>query len=202
MKRFINFGPATEDFFLALNLLLVAVLAVEHWGRLRNLELSKQKTHRTWMVALMALGLCSVSIGRAMIHRERGEKTRAAELPVVGIALQGFQTSGKIAYVSVETRFPRGITSVFSGTSTQPAVLALADAHHLKRMDDPATHKKFLPEVRAWKLNETVFPSKFSSDDWYYVGRLKTMPKVVIEIVYRNGDGKFTAQIFGITGPK
>src|SRR5256886_2916582 len=54
-------------------------------------------------------------IGRAMIHREKGEKTRAAELPVVGSALQDFHTSGKLAYVSVETRFPRGITSVFSG---------------------------------------------------------------------------------------
>jgi len=201
IKRFINFGPGTEDLFLALNLLLVAVLAFEHWGRLRNLELSKQKTHRTWLVALMALGLCSVSIGRAMIHREKGDKTRAAELPVVGTALQDFQTSGKLAYVSVETRFPRGISSVFSGTSTQTAVLALAEANHLKRMDDPAAHKKFLPQVRAWKLNDTVFPSKFSPDDWYYVGRLKTMPKVVIELVYRNADGKFTAQIFGVTGP-
>jgi hypothetical protein len=201
IKRFINFGPATEDFFLALNLLLVAVLAFEHWGRLRNLEPSNQKTHRVWLISLMALGLCSVSIGRAMIHREQGEKTRAAELPVVGTALQEFQTSGKLAYVSVETRLPRGITSVFSGTSTQPAVLALADAHHLKRMDDPAAHKKFLPQVRGWKLNDAVFPSKFTPDDWYYVGRLNTMPKVVIELVYRNADGKFTAQIFGATGP-
>src|SRR5438093_3374003 len=102
IKRFINFGPGTEDLFLALNLLLVAILAFEHWGRLTNLELSKQKTHRIWLVALMALGLCSVSIGRAMIHREKGEKTKAAELPVVGAALQNFQTSGKLAYISVE----------------------------------------------------------------------------------------------------
>jgi hypothetical protein len=201
IKRFINFGPGTEDLFLALNLLLVAILAFEHWCRLGNLELPRQKTHRTWLIALMALGLCSVSIGRAMIHRERGEKTRAADLPVVGAALQDFQTAGKLAYVSVETRFPRGISSVFSGTSTQPAVMALAEAHHLKRMDDSAAHKKFLPQVRAWKLNETIFPSQFAPDDLYYVGRLKTMPKVVIEIVYRNADGRFTVQIFGVTGP-
>ena len=68
------------------------------------------------------------------------------------------------------------------------------------QMDDLRAHKKFLPQVRAWNMNETVFPSKFSSDDWYYVGRLKTMPKVVIELVYRRGDGRFTAQIFGVTG--
>jgi hypothetical protein len=201
IKRFINFGPVTEDFFLALNLLLVAALAVEHWRRLGNLELSKQRKHRLWLLVLMALGLCSVSVGRAMIHREKGEKTRAADLPVVGFALQDFQTSSKLAYVSVETRFPRGITSVFSGTSTQPAILALADAHHLKRMEDPAAHKKFLPQVRAWKLNKSKFPSEFSADDWYYIGRLKTMPKVVIQIVYRKTDGTFTAQIFGVTGP-
>jgi hypothetical protein len=201
IKRFINFGPATEDSFLALNLLLVAALAVEHWGRLRDVEISRQKTQRFWLVALMALGLCSVSIGRAMIHREKGEKTRAADLPVIGIALQDFQTSGKLAYVSVETRFPRGITSVFSGTSTQPAILALAEAHRLKRMDDSAAHKKFLPQVRAWKLNNSLFPSAFSPDDWYYIGRLKTMPKVVIQLVYRKADGKFTVQIFGVTGP-
>jgi hypothetical protein len=129
IKRFVNFGPATEDLFLAINLFLVAVLAFEHWRRLTNLELSRQKRHRIWMLALMALGLCSVSVGRAMIHREKGEKTRAAELPSVGAALSDFQTSGKLSYVSVETRFPRGISSVFSGTSTEPDVLALADAH-------------------------------------------------------------------------
>jgi hypothetical protein len=122
-------------------------------------------------------------------------------MPVVGTALQDFQTSGKLAYVNLETRFPRGISSVFSGTSTQPAVLALAEAHHLKRMDQPAAHKKFLPQVRAWKLNKTVFPSEFSRDDWYYVGRLKPRPKVVLELVYRKADGKFTAQAFGTTGP-
>ena len=200
IKRLVNFGPGTEDLFLGLNLLLVAVLAFEHWGRLRNLELSRQKTHRIWLVVLMTLGLCSVSIGRAMIHREKGEKTTAAELPVVGTALADFQTSGKLAYVSVETSFPRGITSVFSGTSTESAVLALAQAHNLKRMDAPEAHRKFLPQVRAWNMNETVFPSKFSSEDWYYVGRLKIMPKVVIELVYRKTDGKFTAQIFGVPG--
>jgi hypothetical protein len=199
IKRFVNFGPATEDLFLAINLLLVAVLVFEHWGRLRNLESSRQRTHRTWLLALSALGLCSVSFGRAMIHRETGTKTKAAELPIVGAVLADFQTSGKLSYVSVETRFPRGITSIFSATSTEPAVLALADANHLKRMDDLAAHRKFLPQVRGWNMNETVFPSKFSPDDWYYVGRLKTMPKVVIELVYRKADGRFTAQIFGVT---
>jgi hypothetical protein len=186
--------------FLTLNLFLVAILAFEHWSRIGNLEPSRQKIHRTWLLALMARGLCSVSVGRAIIHREKGEKTTAGELPIVGAALSDFQTSGKLAYVSVETWFPRGITSVFSRTSTEPAILALADAHHLKRMDDPAAHKKFLPQVRAWKMDETVFPSKFSPDDWYYVGRLKTMHKVVIELVYRKADGKFAAQILGVTG--
>jgi hypothetical protein len=55
--------------------------------------------------------------------------------------------------------------------------------------------------VRAWKLNEAVFPSNYSPGDWYYVGRLKTMPKVVVELVYRHADGRFTAQIFGLTEP-
>ena len=64
-------------------------------------------------------------------------------------------------------------------------------------MDDPKAHQKFLPQVRAWKLNEAVFPSRFSADDLYYVGRLKGLPKVVIELVYRKEDGKFTAQVFG-----
>jgi hypothetical protein len=198
IKRFVNFGPVTEDLFLGLNLLLVAILAFEHWSRLRNLEPLRQKTQKVWLLALMGLGLCSVSVGRAMIHRETGEKTTVAELPIVGAALAEFQTSGKLSYVSVETRFPSGITSVFSGTSTEPAVLALAQAHNLKRMEDPAAHRRFLPQARAWKMNEAVFPSKFSPEDWYYIGRLKTMPKVVLELVYRKADGKFTAQIFGV----
>jgi hypothetical protein len=193
----VNFGPATKDLFLALNLALVAILAAEHWRRLENLEPARKKRHRTWLIALMALGLSSVSIGRAMMHWEKGEKSRAADLPVIGTALSEFQTTGNLAYVSMETKLPRGISCVFSGTSTEPAVVALADAQHLKRMDDPRAHQKFLPQARAWKLNDTLFPSKFSADDLYYVGRLTSMPKVVIELVYRKADGKFTVQVFG-----
>jgi hypothetical protein len=197
LKRFVNFGPGTEDLFLGPNLIIVGILAVEHWRRLDGVEPSRRKTQRTWLIALIALGLCSVSAGRAMIHWEKGEKAKAGDLPIVGDALSAFQVTGKLPYVSSETRLPRGISCVFSGTSTEPAVAALADAHHLKRMDDTKAHKKFLPQARAWNLNEALFPSKFSPDDLYYVGRLNGLPKVVLEVVYRKGDGKFTAQVFG-----
>lgn len=199
LKRFVNFGPGTEDLFLVLNLVIVGILAVEHWRRLEALEASRQKIHRTWLIALIALGLCSVSAGRAMMHWERGEKARAGDLPVVGAAFSELQVTGKVPYVSLVTKLPRGISCVFSGTTTGPAIIALADAHHLKRMEDPKAHEKFLPQARAWKLDEAVFPSRFSVDDLYYVGRVKQMPKVVVELVYRKADGKFTAQVFGIT---
>jgi len=50
-----------------------------------------------------------------LLHREKGEKTRTAELPVVGAALSDFQTSGKVSCVSVETRFPRGFRCGYPG---------------------------------------------------------------------------------------
>lgn len=201
LKRFVNIGPATEDLFMGLNLVLVGILAVEHWRRIEALEPSRQKAHRIWLIALIALGLCSVSVGRAMMHWEKGEKARVGDLPIVGASLSAFQVTSPLPYVSLETKLPRGISCVFSGISTESAVLALAEAHHLKRMDDPKAHQKFLPQARSWKLDETVFPYTFSADDLYYVGRLKGLPKVVLELVYRKADGKFTAQAFG-TLPK
>ncbi len=197
IRRFVNFGPATEDLFLALNLLLVALLVWEHWRRLANLESSRQNVHRTALILLVVLGLCSVAAGRAMLHREQGTKGSAAELPAVGASLSDFVTSGDLSYVSVETRLPRGITLVFSGTSSETALQALAARNQLRKMDAPEAHKKFLPQAKIWKLDQARFPTQFSADDWYYVGRLKTMPKVSLQIVCRKSDGRFTAQIFG-----
>jgi hypothetical protein len=64
-------------------------LVVEHWRRLDGVEPSRRKTQRTCLIALIALGLCSVSAGRALIHWEKGEKARAGDLPIVGDALSG-----------------------------------------------------------------------------------------------------------------
>jgi hypothetical protein len=198
LKRFVNIGPATEDLFLALNLLLVAILVWEHWRRLGHLAPSSQKAHRIALIALVVLGIGAVSGGRAMIHRERGEKVAAADLPGVGAGFSEFNTSGKLPYVSVETKIPHGLTLVFSGISDEAAIQALARTHHLKKMDAPEAHKKFLPQVKAWKLDETTFRSQFDPDDWYYVGRMKDLPKVNLQIVYGRSDRRFTAQIFGV----
>src|SRR5512133_1915309 len=201
IKRFVNIGPATEDLFLALNLLLVAVLVWEHWSRIKSLGPPKQRRQRLTVVALLVLGAASVSVGRAMIHRERGEKDIASALPVVGANFTNFPTVGKVPYVMVETKLPRGVSLVFSGNSGEVEIRALAEAHHLTKIDLPNAQKKFLPQVRAWKLNEFVFPGKFASSDDYYVGRLKGMPKVSLQLVYRKIDGRFTAQLFGTLPP-
>ena len=100
--------------------------------------------------------------------------------------------------MSVETRTPRGVTLVFAGSSSEAAIEKLAETHHLTKMDDPRAHKKFLLLAKAWKLDPTVFLTAFSDEDSYYAGRLKEMPKVTLQIVYRQSDGRFTAQVFGI----
>jgi hypothetical protein len=198
IKRFVNFGPGTEDLFLALNLLLVALLVWEHWRRLSHVEPPRQRSRRIVLIVLLVLGMSSVAFGRAMIHREKGVKSSASELPVVGASLADFSASGNLPYVSVETRIPRGVTLVFSGSANAEAIQALTNAHQLRKMDDPEAHRKFLPQAKAWKLDEARFPTTFSSDDWYYIGRLKTMPRVSLQIVYRKSDGRFTAQVLGI----
>jgi hypothetical protein len=116
----------------------------------------------------------------------------------VGASFADFETAPRLAFVSVETKMPRGITMVFSGNATAAAVEKLVATHHLSKMEEARAHKKFLPQARAWKLDERVFPSVFSETDWYFVGRLKEMPMVTLELVYRQSDGRFTGQIFGI----
>ncbi len=198
IKRFIHIGPATEDLFLGLNLLLVGILVWEHWSRLAMLPFPRQKFHRGCLIALVMLGAASITTGRALIHRERGEKQLASALPVVGGSFSEFATAGPVRYISVETQFPRGITLVVSGTCTDTAVESLAQTHKLRRIEDPLYQKKFLPQLRAWKLDEETFPVKFSAQDLYYVGRLKDMPKVSLQVVHRKSDNRFSAQVFGV----
>jgi hypothetical protein len=197
-RRYVHFGPETEDVFMLLNLVVVAILVWEHWQRTIELQPATQRTHRFAIIGLVSLGLVSVAAGRAMIHRERGQKDAASELPAVGASFAGFRTSGKLSYVSVETKVPPGISLVFSGVSREADIQGLADAHRLTKMDDPEAHKKFLPQVRIWRLKEELFPTRFSQDDFWYVGRLKEMKKVSLQLVYRKSDGRFTAQVFGV----
>ena len=97
-----------------------------------------------------------------MIHMERGQKDVASELPAVGAGFAGFRTSGKLSYVSVETKIPRGISLVFSGVSSEANIQGLATTHRLTKMDDPEAHKKFLPQIKSWRLREELFPTRFS----------------------------------------
>lgn len=122
IKRFVNIGPATEDLFLVLNLLLVGILVWEHWNRLPALSFPRQRLHRTSLIILVLLGLASVTTGRALIDRERGEKPSASALPVIGSSFSEFETAGPVRYVSVETKLPRGITLVASGTCTSAEI--------------------------------------------------------------------------------
>ena len=46
IQRWIKIGPATEDLFLALNLILVAILVWEHWNRVFDLEPFRRNIHR------------------------------------------------------------------------------------------------------------------------------------------------------------
>ena len=197
-RRYVHFGPETEDVFMLLNLVVVAILVWEHWKRTIELQPATRRTHRFAITSLVSLGLVSVVAGRSMIHRERGQKDAASELPAVGASFAGFTTSGKLSYVSVEAKVPRGISLVFSGVSSEADIQGLANTHRLTKMDDPEAHKKFLPQVKGWRLKEELFPTRFAQDDLWYVGRLKEMRRVSLQLVYRKSDGRFTAQVFGV----
>jgi len=198
IQRWIKIGPATEDLFLALNLILVGILVWEHWNRVFELEPFRRNIHRAAIIILLVLGLGSVGFGRAMIQHDKGEVQSAVNLPVIGSEFADFSVAGPIPYVSVHTKMQHGITLVFAGRSTEDSVKSLAETHGLKQMTDPAAHKKFLPVVKSWNLNKEKFPSAFSPDDLYYVGRLKNAHRVTLQLVYRKSDRRFTAQVFGI----
>ena len=196
-----NIGPATEDLFLGLNLAITAILVWEHWRLAGSFDPHRQRLHRELIRVLAIAGMVWVLAGQVLTHRERGEKNTAGALPVVGASFADFATSWRLAFVSVETKLPRGITLVFSGNADPAAIEKLAEVHHLTKMEEPRAHKKFLLLAKAWKLDERAFPTAFSDEDLYYAGRLKEMPKVTFQIVYRQSDGRFTAQVFG-TPPK
>lgn len=198
LKGLINIGPATEDLFLALNLVLVGILVWEHWERVVPLPVPRQKLHRVSLIATVVLGAVSVTIGRAQIHREHGQKQAASALPVVGASFSEFQTTTPLRYVSVETRMPPAITLAASGSCTEAAIQSLAQRHQLRKVDDQQHQKKFLPQLKAWKLNEAAFPTTFSTQDLHYIGRLKDMPSVSLQIVHRKSDNRFSAQLLGV----
>src|SRR5438552_1879179 len=77
----IKLGPATEDLFLLLNLLLVAILVWEHFKHIREMDSSTQDVPRIVTISLLLLGAGSILVGRSMVQRDKGQVQSASNLP-------------------------------------------------------------------------------------------------------------------------
>jgi hypothetical protein len=198
IRQWVNIGPRTDDLFLGLNLVVVAVVAWEHWRRISNLEHRAEWSNRAAVMVMLLLGVASVAYGRSNVAHHRGEAARISEVPVIGRHLEGLETTGAISFVGVETKLNDGITMAFSGTASEEQVRAFAEGKKLAEMTEPAQHRKFLPQTKRWKLDGTKFPTSFSDEDIYFIGKPATGQKLILQLVQRRKDGRFTAEVMGV----
>jgi hypothetical protein len=186
----------TEDIVLAANIIIVLVLAWEHWHEIElELDPPKEKLLRLSLIASLLLAFAAQTYTRSGIHKQHGTASSITELPLIGQSLAPLETKGPIEFYSVHLR-AGFLTLVTSGATTEHAIEALADKHNLKPMK-PETQRKFLPQVRQWRLDPARFPTDFPADSLRYVGRFADHPKLILEICYRKSDNRFTAQVMG-----
>ena len=197
IQRYINLGPNTGDFFLALNLVIIGILVWEHFLRLNDLEWERRKVHRVMMGVILIAGLASVTAGRVMQPIGKGTAGSAGAVPVVGSYFEKLQTTGAVRYVYVHSKLVHGIDLTMSGQATELGVRAMVAEHGLKPLEKPEAYQKILPRTRRWKLGEENFPTQFASPDLLFIGRPKSGDQAVIQIAWRKSDSKFTAEMLG-----
>jgi len=201
VQGLLKIGPHTEDVFLGLNLLIVGLLAWEHFIRLWELAPGREQAHRLVLTVVLALGLCSVGFGRAMINHERGEAVSIGAVPFAGPLLASLKLDGSVRFVAVHTKLQNGITLSFSGKISEASLADFAQANSLKAVDTPEAQAKMLPQTRRWRLKPEQFPVEFAPSDEWRFGRLKDAPKSLFQIVRKKSDGSFTAELFGVISP-
>jgi hypothetical protein len=193
VKRILSFGSATPFVFLALNLVIVAVLVWTQLALARELPPSQtRKTqYATLVVALVALA--ALGFWRTQFQTGDGTVADVSALPLVGRSLSDLQARGPLQYHYFHSRAQNGISMVFSGTTTEEAIKDFAQKWKLNAFSHEQD-RKFLGLVKSWKLNKDRFPPEFGVGDLYYSGRLTGMGKALLQVCYRRTDGRFTAQ--------
>lgn len=195
--RVFRMSLAAEDVYLVLNLLVIVLLAWEHWNRLWDTLPRRRNIERVAMLVLVLIGLATSGYARSLISKGTGQVASASQLPAVGPSVGSLETTSPFYF---QYRFDRRQGSLMflgSSTATESGVRQFADAHGLKEMADPAAHRKFLPLARTWGVDPQKIPRAFASEDLYFVGRLTNAPKMTVQLVQRRSDGRFTAQFFG-----
>lgn len=197
IQRWLNIGPHTGDLFLAINLVIVGVLAWEHYLRLHELEFPRQRLHRIAMICIFVLGLGVVAFGRSMEVYRNGEAPTASAIPVAGPHLASLKTEGPVNFVSVQNKLMNGIDLVYSGKATEENIRRFVETENLKPLDKPAAYAKILPRSRKWNLSQEKYPTKFAPPDLLFIGRVESGGKAVIQLAWRKSDGRFTGEIVG-----
>jgi hypothetical protein len=198
IQSFVKLGPRTEDFFLGLNLVIVAFLAAEHLLRASELEPRARATQRTVTAILLSLALASVAYGRSLIVHAHGDASSTRELPRLGKHLENFDSDGPVSYVSVHTKGQNGITMVFSGATTASEMEELVQKHSLTRVEDSARRTKMLSQARRWKLDTRKFPTDFDVNAQFFIGRITNGGKTVFQIAFDPATRRFTAEAMGL----
>ena len=198
LHRWLALGPATSDFILAVNFLVLAYVAWEHFQRVYTFSPVHSRGQRVAIVVLMTAAATSMMYARTLESRSAGQAANVSDLPTVGPLLGDLTAIGPVDFVGVHTKRQNGISIIFSGKTQITNAQHFAQLHDLKLMTNAEAHAKFIPQARGWKLNTNQFPTRFGPDDYYYVGRLRDARKVSVQLIARKQDGRFTAQVFGV----
>jgi len=202
VDRFVNLGPSTGNFFLLLNLILIAFLAWDHWTRIsEEVEPGRTKVHHFGLILMLLAGLGSVGFGVAMEPVHKGSVSSTQQLPVVAdyfVKLQTTQREGaSVRYLMRHNKITHSINAIITGEAEEQEVRKFAEYHSFKTVDKPERYAKILPMARRWKLNEKGFPVDFAPPDLVFIGRPKSGDVAAIQIAWRKRDSKFTAEMMG-----
>lgn len=199
-NRLLDIGPYKADALLALNYLLVGVLAWDHWRSFEESEPKQARTGRGLIVGLVAISLVCAAYMRSRVEHLDGQAPQLAVLPYIGMLAAPLDSATPVAYRGVYTKGQEGLTMVFSGRTTEANLQVFAAAHNLRTVGADAA-ERFLTQPKQWKLDEQRFPRSFAAEDLRFIGRLNNYPKLVCQIAFSKADGRFTAHVIGVLRP-
>jgi hypothetical protein len=199
IQRFVNLGPATGHFFLVLNLIMIAILAWEHWTLIEAEGGERRKARRLGLLSILFAGAVSVTVGLTVESIHKREVSAPEELPAVGPYFAQLETtkSNLVRCVIVHNKLFHSVDGVITGTASEDAVKKFAEYHGLIQVEKPEVYGRILSKTRRWKLNEKGYPSDFSPPDLAFIGRPRNGDKALMQIAWRKSDSKFTAEMMG-----
>lgn len=197
LDRLLPAGPEFDYYSVAVNLIIVTLLAWCHWTISREFESNLQKRIRISIFIFYLLLIPVLIFWKTGIRTGNGEVQTIAQIPSIGPHLGTLESTQPILYRSHEGVRSGSSIVIFRGMSSEKNIRQFAESNNLRQMTNDSARMGMIPQSRSWKLDPERFPVFTNATDLCYIGRIPTNSRAAFQLCFRPTDGRFTAMSMG-----